>query len=128
MENTLITDDEVGREIVQTQIESLTREMEGFLDNKKQLQEAIDNYKPQWEVDDELYKLMIAGQKKIEPQFEFERDPRYWELRTKQLESKYKMDKFMAESRLAEYDRQMKLLDEQIDSAKTKLKELGVEA
>lgn len=108
--------DEIGMEIAEEQRKSYVRQIEGFKDNLKQVQEAKDNYEKQWKVDDELYAIIMKGHKKIESQFEFENEPRYWELRSEQALFKYKMDKHLAESKLASYDTQMDAINKELES------------
>lgn len=125
MDNVQIQD-EIGKDIIAEQIKALEREIKGFEENKQSLIDAKANYIPQWDIDKEIYEIMIEGHKKIEPTHYFEQNDRYWELRRKQLEYKYRSDKFTAESRIKGYDTQLQMIEEEIASAKKKLAEIQV--
>lgn len=116
--------DEIGKEIAEEQRKSYIRQIEGFKDNLKQLAEARENYQVQWDIDNELYNIIIKGHKKVKVDFEYENDPRYWELREKQGEFKYREAKHLAESKLKSYDTQTEAIQKEIDSLQEALDKL----
>lgn len=123
MDNVGVMDD-VGKEIAEEQKKSYIRQIDGFKDNLKQVQEAKDNYEKQWKVDDELYSIILKGQKKLIPVFEYENDSRYWELRDMQGQFKYRQDKHLAESKIDGYNKQIESIQTEITKLEDGLRKL----
>jgi len=124
--NDITVKDDIGAQIVEEQEKALRRELEQFEKQLEQHRANKKNFSDQWEIDNELYQLMIAKHKKLPEHiaFEYESDPKYWELRQAQLKYKYRMDKFMSEAKMKEFDRAAAACQEEIDSANKKLDEL----
>ncbi len=117
--------DEAGEEIIKSQIEALEREKKMFDNNIKDAIKTKARYEEQWINDNKIYNFMLDNLKKINPDHEYETIPEYWECRTNQLRYKYEQEKHMAEAQLKKFDKQLEVLEEQYESANTKLKELG---
>jgi hypothetical protein len=119
--------DDIGMQIEAAQKEQLERELELFTKNLEQIEAEKANFAPQWEIDKELVEIILDKDnlQKVNPEFKYELNPRYWELRKKQIEYKFRMDKHLAESKLKGYDVQKTAVLEQIESSTQKLKELG---
>lgn len=124
--NDVTVKDDIGEQILEEQRKAIERELEQFEKQLTQHEANKKNFAEQWEVDNELYQIMIANHKKLPEHciFEYEKDDKYWELRKRQLEYKYRMDKFMSEAKMREFDRAAEACQEEIDSAKKKLDEL----
>lgn len=126
-DNAGVTTDNIGAEILEAQKEQLHKEIELFEKNLEQLKKDKENFVTQWAVDNKLYEIILKddNMKKINPEFGYELNPEYWELRHKQQEFRYRMDKHLAESKIRGYDVQMQAAEEQLVSANQKLNELG---
>jgi hypothetical protein len=116
--------DDIGKEITEEQRKSYIRQIDGLNDNLKQLTEAKENYQVQWNIDNELYQIIINGHKKVRTDFEYENDPRYWELREKQGAFKYREAKHLAESKLKSYDTQSETIQKELNSLQEALNKL----
>lgn len=118
--------DDLGKEIEKEQRKTLNEEIELFTKNIESSKKSKANYEEQWVVDNEIYEIILKedNMRKINPDFKYESDERYWELRRTQLSYKYRMDKFMSEAKLTEFDRQVEVLEEQLKIATTKLEEM----
>lgn len=116
--------DEIGMEIIEEQRKTFNREIVGLKENIKLAEDARENYTKQWDIDNELYGIILSGAKRLEPQFEYENEPRYWELRQKQGEFKYTQDKHLAESRIAGYQTQIDQIQEHINKVQKDLDKL----
>jgi len=118
--------DDLGEEIEKEQRKTLNEEIVLFTKNIESSKKGKKNFEEQWVVDNEVYEIILKdiNMRKINPDFNYERDERYWELRKTQLSYKYRMDKHMSEAKLEEYDRQVEILTEQLDIAKAKLAEM----
>ena len=124
--NDLGVHDDLGEEIEAAQRVALERELKQFTTQLEDTQKEKARYSEQWGVDNELYQMMIEKNSKVPEHqaFEYEKEPRYWELRKTQLGFKYEMDKHLAESRIKGYDKISEEVQEQIDSATKKISEL----
>lgn len=122
--------DEIGLEDVEkASREAIENELKNFEEQRKRAIEGKKNYEEQWNVDDQLYNIILEKPAKKEEKrtFEYEDDPKYWELRKKQLEFKYRQDKYMADAKIKQFDTQIEKMQEQIDSAKEALKDFDEE-
>jgi hypothetical protein len=116
--------DDIGEDFAKETIDHLKKEIDLFKRNLEDNKKSKENFTVQWDVDNEVYQRMIKGIKKINPDFEYEQDDAFWELRRKQLEYKYRMDKHMAESKINEFDRMEQAIAEQLKSSEDKLKDM----
>lgn len=121
--------DEIGKEIIAQQKKSLKREVEMFEKQLEDLQKSYDNFKDQWLIDKRMYELHLEGDniRKINPDFKYEAIDEFWELRKKQLQYKFRMDKHMAEAKLKHYLDQKEAVEEQYRSSLEKLNEIESE-
>jgi len=121
-----IKDDELGQEIMKEHIEHLEKEIEMFKQNLIDLEKSKTNFKEQWDVDNRIYEIFLNEDsiRTIEPKYKYELTDEYWELRKKQLFYKYRSDKFMAEAKLKEFDRNYESVTEQLKSSEEQLKEV----
>jgi exonuclease I len=124
--NNVGIEDEYGLEIQKAQIENLKKELEAFDMSIDNTHKDIENFKDQWDNDNVIYECFLAKDalKKLNPEFAYELEQKYWDARQKQLEYKYRADKFMAEQKLKQFELQLTTLTEQRDSAQNKLNEL----
>ena len=84
----------------------------------------LDRLDSKWEVDKEIMEIMMEGFVPTNPKFEYEKSPRFWELQKKKLGFNHRYQQFSTDNKLAEYERQKKELEGQLESAETKIKEL----
>ena len=119
--------DENGLTIIEKQREALEGEIKTFEDNLRLVREGRQNFVDQWEIDKEIYEMRTApgASAKIVPIFKYEENPRYWELVGKVVGYEFREQKYMAEAKIRQFDAQEKAILEQLESAQTKLKELG---
>lgn len=118
--------DEIGKEIIESQKESLKVEIQTFEEGLKNVLEAKKNYEDQWLVDKEVYELLLEGDnlKSLNPTQKFQTIDRYWELQKLKLQYKYREDKFLAEQRLKGYDEKIKEIQEKLELAKKTLQKI----
>lgn len=119
--------DDLGTEIEAEQRKTLTKEIKLFTKNRESSKKGKANFEEQWLVDNEIYEIILKGDnmKKLNPDFGYETDDRYWDLRNSQLSYKYRMDKHMSEAKLEEYDRQVEIMNEKVKIAEDALALLG---
>lgn len=119
-----LKDDALGKEIIEEQKKQLETEKDVFVKNIAEVEKTKKNFEKQWEVDKEIYEIIESDFGLIEPVHKYQQNPRYWELQKKKFEFQKRQDTFMAEAKLKEFDRQILILQEQLDSASKKLEEV----
>ncbi len=118
--------DKLGLEIEQAQKDSINRELEQFNKQLVANEDSRENWNKQWAIDNELYQVILNSPNKIPEkiEFEYEKNPRYWELRKAQLEFKYRWDCIKSKSQSEYFDKAKESIMKEIESATNKLKEL----
>jgi hypothetical protein len=125
--------DEIGIASIKERVVGLKQEVDRFTKNIELIQEGLAESKKRFEVATKVQKLVLKGFKKIEPTYEYEADPAYWELREQEIkfqiednEKQFAGQLSMAEARLrdslASRESSQKQLNEDLD----KLESLGV--
>jgi len=117
-------EDVSDEEQVQAQIESAERELQTFKDALEQKQKEKENYAIQVENIEKIRQKQIAGYVKIEPQYEFEKDPEYWELMTNELKYKHRHERQTEEGTLKRFDAEFESIQERIDTNEAKIEKL----
>jgi hypothetical protein len=126
VDNNIGIQDELGMEALNQMKESLEKELKIFTDNRDDLIKGKENYLAQWEVDKRIAELQMEGDnlKPIDPKTPLEANDEYFELFKKKLAFKHRFDVYKAEEELKKFDTQIQVMQEQIDSAEKKLKEM----
>ena len=121
-----ITDDEQGKIMMEEAVNNLKKEIKQFKDRIVDVEKAKENYQVQWDVEDEIYqiKLKEGNYAVVEHKFEFEKDPRYSELLQTMVRYKYRQEVVVAEGQLKQFDTAKVKAQEQLTSARDKLKEI----
>jgi hypothetical protein len=94
------------------------------------LERDIENFKEQFKVAEELWKILENPEtyKKCEPAWEFEKNPRYWELQHKQNQYKIRSERHRSQSTLdGMYHQKEAILKDMLDKQEklAKLNEEG---
>lgn len=121
--------DELGQLSIQQTIDNLNKEVQVFEENKESMIKGKENYLKQWAIDKRLLELQIEGDniRPLDPKTKLEASDEYWSLVKEKIAFKLRFDEYQANQQLEGYDKQIETFQEQIDSAKAKLKEMGVE-
>ena len=119
-------DDNLGEVIVEEQKKSLEKEVKQFTerieDNRKNKKRVVE----QWAVDKEVFEIQQEGfHTGAEPKMAFELNPRYWELMKQKHAWSFEQEQARYEGWLKQTDKELEALQEQLDSATNKLKELN---
>jgi 2',3'-cyclic-nucleotide 2'-phosphodiesterase (5'-nucleotidase family) len=125
-DNTSITDDAIGKEIVEAQVEQLNKEIKMFEESLVNIDKSIENYREQAEIDWRMYEIQLEGDNNqpLRPTKKYEEMEEFQELVKKKIEFAFRSRKYMDERKLEEYDRQKEQIQEQLDAAKEKLAEI----
>jgi hypothetical protein len=118
--------DELGMEALVQAKEQLKKELKIFSDNKSDLEKGKINFSKQWEVDKRLYALQLEGDniKPLDPKTKLEAMDEYFELVKEKIRAKQRQDEFNFNQQMEAFDKQIAVMQEQIDSAEKKLKEM----
>jgi tryptophan 2,3-dioxygenase len=116
--------DDLGVDSLKELQTTIERELEMYNEEIESLAREKKNYKDQWDIEDEMYQIRLSGNVKIQPDFVYEDNPRYWELVTKMVEYKYRQEKHLAEERIADFDRRADIMRERIADREEQLQEL----
>lgn len=111
-------------EISSTMKENYLNEKEQFEKALKDKKEGKERFQRQWDRDKEIWELKLNGAKKITPNYEFEENPRYWELMKDVIRDQMVQDQHVSESKLKQMDEDIKSLQEQLDSINDALEKL----
>lgn len=103
--------DDIGIEMLKEQLVSLEKEEETYRENIESAMKVYDNYKKQWDIDEELFKLELEnfGIKEEAKKNLVHFIPRFWELQKIKFEYKIRQETFTANQYL---DTQTDLIEE----------------
>lgn len=116
--------DALGKEIVEATKEQIQKELDLFESRVKDVEKAKENYQKQWDIDKEIYEICLKDFGLINPQHKYQENPRYWELQKEKFKYQIRQDTFMAEQKLKSFDTQLKEIQDQVESAEAKLRDL----
>lgn len=119
-------DDSIGAVSYEQIVKNLNKEIVDFERELESIEKGRKYQDEQWAVEDELYRMKIDGFKPVPgtEKYVFEQNPRWWELQRNMIEFKYKEQKHYADAKKVEYDKREKIIKEQIQSIKDKLKDM----
>jgi len=102
---------------------NLQNDVEAYTKALETAKKEKDNYNEQLAIDHELWDILLAKNalRKLDPQHEYEKNDRYWELQEAKFGYKVRMDKAMAEGRSKEFDIRIGQTEEALERAKEKL-------
>ena len=116
--------DELGIDIVEATREQLEREIEQFKKNLDNIEKTREQYTKMFEIDKEINQIMVKNYKLIEPQREYHKIDRFWELQIEKVKEEIKMGNLKGEGYLKGLDVQEEALREQLESSESKLKDM----
>lgn len=127
--NNVAVKDEIGMECFEAQVEALNKEIELFESNIERHKIGMERFQKQWDRDNELWQIKIDGYKK-KPEhrtFEYEDDPRFWELMKGVIDDQYYQDKFTTESKIKSDEMKLHDMETELQGCIKKLLELESE-
>lgn len=82
-----------------------------------------DRYAKQYEIAKELRQIIESDFKKVPGQetFEFEKNPRFWELRLEETKYKHFQEDYLDQSKIAQFDNSIDKLNEAIEIHQKKI-------
>lgn len=124
--NLKITEDKIGKELLEQQIENLTTELKQFEDSIKETEARRERYCIQTDVDRRIWELRLEGDNcaQVTPTFKYHEVPEFWGLVKKQLQWAY--EEWCAKDKgvMDRFEYEIKTSEGQIKSATEKLAEL----
>lgn len=118
----IVDNDDV--EQVKKQLESAAKEVETFTESLLQKEKEKANYAEQVENIQEIRKLQVAGYRKIEPTYEFEKDDKYWELALNELKYQHRQQEQTEKGTLNRFDAEIEMLNDRIEANTEKVAKL----
>ena len=97
-------------------------ELELFTKQLAQKKRALENYRVQWLIDKELHQIVLDNFGLVTPTHKYQRVGRYWELQLKKYEFQIREDTFMADSKIAALEGEIKGLKDLIKETTPKKK------
>lgn len=86
--------DDIGQEIKDNALAQMQSEIDGYTKAKEQAEKELDRFEKQCERDIEKFNLILDEFVFIsEPKFQFEKNPRYWELVKQEKTDEIEMEK-----------------------------------
>ena len=121
-----ITNDEVGKDALEELRIQRVKDVEQAEEYLEKIDKDIENYKPQLELAEELWAILEKKEtyKKIEPTWEFEKNPRYWEIQYEQNLYKVRDERAKSQNTLEGFYLQKEMMEKQLEELKEKLAEL----
>lgn len=122
----VVLSDPLSQEIVQGQIESTKRELADFEKARENKLKAKERYIEQAKVHKEARAVVLEGFKKLPSahEWEYENNPRYWQLQRQMAVWKFEAEDKVDESTIARHDKEVEIIDEQIKHCTLKLEKL----
>lgn len=126
IEDLLDIENDEDLEMAETNLEAVENDLKTFEKNLESEKTGQKRYKEQYELAKECRELIEAGFKKIPESitFEFEKNPRYWEIRTEEQKYKHQQEEHLDQSKLAQYAFSIEKLTEAVEKHKAKKKVL----
>lgn len=122
-----VTDDELGSEMINHMVKQLSEELAGHKKNIERSKADYENYKIQWDIEDELYRMQLEGDnvEYVNPERNMHKNPRFWELQKKIIGFKYREEKHKAEQYLQGLLNNIKASEEQVTTIQAQLDKYG---
>ena len=124
--NPQIVNDEAGILTLEELRNQRNRDIEQAQEYIEKLDKDIENYKPQLKLAEELWAILENKEtyKKIEPTWEFEKNPRYWEIQHEQNMFKIRDERAKSQNTLEGMYTQKEYLVKQLEDLKAKLADI----
>lgn len=121
-----ITEDDIGKQTEEAMIKQLVTEIKLFTNKLEQLAKDKENYETQWEVEKEYNELLVqdGALERIVPQYKFELNPRFNELKQQLQKFQWRHNKFLGDRKLEGFKEEEKVYMEQLTSVLGKYKDL----
>ena len=118
--------DDIGKEMLQNQIDSYKEELKSYKEAVSQAEKSIKNYNDQWLIDKELMDLELEnfGRKPEHCVMKVHDLPRFWELQKEKFKYTIRQEVFKAESYLDQQEVIKNKALEQINIIESNLKRL----
>lgn len=118
--------DDLGADLSVGLKDSLVKELELHKDRLEQAKRAYDNYKTQWDLENEKYQILMTDDNlsRVEPVIKAELNARYNQIQKELLMYKYRQDKHMAEASLARYQTEIDSITKDIEATQSELDKL----
>jgi hypothetical protein len=124
-----VTDDSIGKEMQEAQVESLKHQIELYNQSLASIDEQKEDYLAQCAIDEEVWAIRFrdGNHEKMDQfkHFKYELDPRYWELVRAKQEYEYRSLINQKTSTLKSFDFRKEELTKQLELTKEKLAEMG---
>ncbi len=122
-----VTNDEIGEVTVEELKKILVQDISQYEDKLVKIEADRKNYKDQLKVDQELWSILLNKDtyKKVNPDYVYEQNPRYWELQYIKLEHKLKSEQMRAESTMQQFDYEEEMIGKDLEDKKSKLADLN---
>lgn len=119
-----VSDDELGKQLIETQLEHAENEIKILKNTLEAKEQLLTRYSEQWAVEDERWQIILKGFKKVEPQWEYEKDPRFDELQTKVMTYKYEEEAHMAKAHIKRMENEIQSVKDKIEAQKKEIEEI----
>ncbi len=119
-----VSDDVMGKEILMQQKEHGEKELDTLKKTLEAKKLLLDRYTEQWVVEDERWGLILKGCKRVNPEWEYEQDPRYNELQTKVFTFKYENEAHMAKAQIKKMEYEMDDITSKIENQEKELESI----
>ena len=118
--------DDIGKQILAGQKESLTREIAQYEEAIVEKQKGRDNYEEQARIARRARELQAAGLRKVPEHvvWEYEKNPEFWECQDKLVAFKHRQENQLDESTLKRYDYEIEDLKKRIADSQDALDRL----
>ena len=118
-----VANDEIGQVTANQLKENLQHDIESIETRLGQIEKEKANYNKQVEIDQKIWDIIQkpGALRKIVPEFEFEKDPVYWEAQEEKNNYKIRENQALIDGQLSYYDKQTEELLLRLESAKEKL-------
>lgn len=121
---TVGTDDELGKEIIETQLAHAEKELETLKQVKEGNEKLLARYSEQWEVEDKRWNIILNGIRKIEPMYEYENSDEYWDLQKKVFTYKYEEESHIAKAQIKRMKMDIESVQQKIDAQLKEIEEI----
>lgn len=103
--------------LVLQNLTSVRTDLKTFEKNLESEKRGLDRYAKQYEIAKELRSIIEADFKKVSGQetFEFEKNPRFWELRLEETQYKHAQEDYLDQSKIAQFENTIDKLTEAIE-------------
>jgi len=123
-----VTEGTVAKVTHEEMVKNLKNDVTSYTTALENAQKDLANYKEQYDLDKELWDMLETpgAITKIEPQREYEKNPRYWQIAEKKQFYENREKRAVGEGQLKQREDRVKHVTEALERAKEKLKKFEV--